>query len=314
MLFGATAAQAQFLPAAVGLTATGFNPAIGDVAVKIVAIQPNGLPMQCSGAYISDQGHILLASHCLELALFGKPITNPFQDQNLITLEVNERRSEWRVRLVSPCRRPDIVASLPEYMALVSIRDCEYYDLAILEPIQPQSVAGCVAVNDTSAPMASLFTVGFPVRTFRVRESNSMGDGVYMSTGVVGESPICKVAASSLKSRVGTQISLSQAIDQAQTENAMQTSLDAVPGNSGGLVLDGESGKPVAVVSFSTTADGFDPLRERCEAGSTFITPLGSLERAYEIWSHQKDWPHFVSEMQCVKRRIAPYRHSKSLN
>ena len=299
----ALSAQAQFRPAAEGLLSNSLNPALADAVVKVVATNPDGLPMQCTGAYISDQGHILTGSHCLELALFGRPVLDPAADQNLLKLEVNDRVGEWRVRLISPCRRPDIVASLPEEMALVSIRDCEYYDLAILEPTRPQSVPVCLEVFQAALPEGEVFTLGYPIRTFRLREPNSMGDQVYYSSGELGASAVCKIVASPSVQRVGHSFSLDQALDRANQENAVQASLDVVAGNSGGPVFDKKTGTPVAVVSFATTANHFDPRRERCEAGGSFITSLQHLPRAFKVWSPKENWADFVKATACNARR-----------
>lgn len=296
-------AQAQFYKSDMGLQQAGFEFGAVKVVARVVVPQPDGGTMSCSGTYISDRRHLLLASHCLERNVFGFS-----KGAELVAhqIEVDGQVSNWNVRLISACRRKQIVAN-PMNINLNPITNCEYYDLAILQPQTAMVASGCLSLNEVGAKAQRLVTMGYPARTFRPRELNSLGDGLYFSFGERTESLACTVTKSLDRERVGQSISLAESVRQAKIENALQSSLDVVGGNSGGLVLDVDTGAPFAVVSFASTEGDLDVHRERCEGGAAFITPLAQLERAYQVYQNssaiKSSWVTLLSELACDQRR-----------
>ena len=303
LIFGVSLSYAAFMEPSAFIQKYSLTETISEFVVSVNVTDSKNGTMHCSGAFVSDRGHLLIASHCLEAAVSRDSQNGEFYARQL---EVNGRVQDWKVILLSPCRAKSVQDWAGE------IPSCSFFDLALLEPTSNpfhSDKHSCATILEEFDPGAPLGALGFPSRTMRLRGGNSDGVSFYASEGRAVDSPFCTITNSPMRFRIGEQIFLPEAILQAKNEHAVQMDMDVVAGNSGGPIFDLKKRGIVGVVSFSSLEGGFDPRSEECSGGISFFAPSLNLEKAYSIWNRaiggvSRPWAEVKSEMQCHERNF----------
>lgn len=280
--------KADFKEATAGLKELGKPLSFLSAAVHIGLFSkktdkdPSG---SCSGAYVSDDGTILTASHCFDECRFHHE-TGELNGVKTCYVDLNGSRQEVEILKASSCP-----FGLKE-MALKDLsrgsksddlpKGCRNGDLDDMAVIRPTKVAAlkafaCLPVA-TSDPALneSVFTMGNPAPTYRRHNmgdvSDSSGDRRMVSSGKVIESNTCeqlwqaqgiaRLWYGSKKYPEQKEISGMGAMGIA-----IQTTVDAVQGSSGGPLIN-QNGEVAGVVSFGMAA--FHNAYHECK-GATFF-------------------------------------------
>lgn len=236
----------------------------------------------CSGSFVSDQGHILTASHCAEVCLADPHRTGERQNMKC-EIEVNGKKVPVRIVTMSPCLAEDRMKAFD-----AGRDDCQNEgDIAILLPDEPPTEFSCLAM--AAAPPAegeAVYALGYPGKTTRA-DGNSNGTRMYMSYGNVRKSDTCK------KDTTGADVAIkSPAIYQ---KRMIQTTVDIAPGSSGGPLIN-SNGEVVGVASLVLNKQ---VAVSEC-AGSTFFESLTHLNAMTTRWRVNDEF----RAMKCDRRKV----------
>lgn len=257
------------------------------VRIQMVDTGTDKVYAACSGSFVSDDGTILTASHCLDQCRFKEDGSS--KGVASCRLKLNGVLQDVQVLKASSCgymMKRDYLYSLrnQEDVSMYPAR-CQGEDLddyAVLKPADPAALGGfsCLPVGADEAPLdASVFTMGYPSKTSRadtVRDSlDAPGKTLVVSSGKVVDQKTCDQywQGSGLmgmifgreKQIVKTDLPANKGLGRV-----LQTTVDAVPGSSGGPLIN-SSGEVVGVFShFYSNVHNFS---QEC-TGATFFQPV----------------------------------------
>jgi V8-like Glu-specific endopeptidase len=270
---------------------------ISSAVIKIESYLANS----CTAQFISDQGHLLTADHCLEdcrLKNDGK-----LDNNSTCEFKINGIKQKFKVNLHSKdCRTkydfPEITNGLSgeEELRKLTEKCTNSFDVAILEPLDKSDLKdfSCLKMSDqniSESNQEDFFTLGFPNKTFRNEPksadliSNSNGVDLQYSIGNIVNQDHCVTKGKRIEFPTRTAEFRSHYI---------QTNIDTTTGSSGGALFNSK-GEILGVVSFSLDQLS---LQRHCE-GSSFFTPLAkSLDKMKS--ANNFDW----RSLKCETRKV----------
>lgn len=248
----------------------------------------------CSGAYVSDAGHILTASHCLESCVFDKAGKRKQTGPEIqCDFTVNGQNKTVRVLLMASCS----VKALYKLDERLQDPSClGQPDVAVVQPLEPEANFSCLGTSPNLKPGDRLLAFGYPQKTRRGKY-DSDGESLFLSAGrALASTPGCTVARDSYEGwRPGDRKQLDSKLLQLG-KDFVQSTLDAVPGSSGSPVIN-EEGELVGVMAF--TDKSVLNAKTECRGGS-FFTP-------YSAQAHDRAYlaPGFsLDQIRCEKKRM----------
>lgn len=272
----------------------------------------------CSAARISDQGHILTAAHCVQECVREK-INRPgaSKDSIFCDIEIKGKKARAKVLVTYPCdleiasiferplrrvRSGDTSESLPK---------CdEAWDLSILEvPAEALGDAACLPIKLTDVPLGEdVIALGYPSKSNRKQydpeAKDSAGNTQYLSIGKIVEQEYCQgiteLGRLRHKPEIGQKLEKQdQLIRDHDHMREYQTTVDVVPGSSGGPLID-RSGAIIGVARWGDAR--IQNNNVECP-GATFFSRLSVLQKNIDAWN-----PKFsLSTVKCEKlNAIAP--------
>jgi hypothetical protein len=278
----------------------------------------------CSSAYISDEGHMLLASHCLETCYSmhqSWSLLSIFEWGDLCEANVGGRHVQARVVAMLKCpfwsnfyaRAGNGVQN-----ASFGASGCDGGgDLAVIQlKSPPPPDFRCLPLKmEVPEPGTDVFTIGRPMASSRTSSDyNSNGKDLYLSTGKVVSSQTCQSHGfrATLLDLImghrsilpGTRPLQELGLRRAQEAGMLQTTVDILPGSSGGALIN-QLGEIVGVASFIMLDDRgrvFNSRRDEC-SGSTFFEPITHLPATAASWS--EDAEDEIANLKCVERRVS---------
>lgn len=249
----------------------------------------------CSGAFVSDEGHILTASHCLETCRKDAGTMQPPYD---CKMKINGRTITVEVLVAATCS-PDKVRSAQFYLTIAGEKRAKeefgkcvgQSDLAILKTKDPIPFK-CLPIGLSSSNLGDrVATLGRPAATERAKRvpnaKDADGKSRYYSTGEIIKSATC--------TRIINGISTQRIVPEALEgfSHYLQTTVDMNHKSSGGPLLN-QQGQVIGVASFMLQ-DG----KEECR-GSTFFERLDGLNHLAEISeSHLR-----TKDLKCSRRSV----------
>lgn len=249
---------------------------------------------RCSGAFVSDEGHILTAAHCLKTCREKAGTMQPPYD---CKLKLNGRAVTVEILVAATCKAREVKLArfhstmLGEARAKELLGDCVgQSDLAILKSKDPVSFA-CLPMN-TSPPNLgdSVAALGRPMATERAKQSpgakDADGKSLYYSTGKIIKSDSC--------TRVVNGTVMKNIVPNALEglSHYLQTTVDLNYNSSGSPMLN-QQGQIVGVAAFM-----FQDKKEECR-GSTFFERLDGFDHQAEVSRSNLR----AADLQCSKRR-----------
>ncbi len=261
-------------------------------SVSIKFLLSNGQWEDCSGAIVSDQGHIMTAGHCFENCSDTKEIkTNPYEMYNSFSSghsEKKERPSKCiatidgiettvDVKLTSECS----FEAHQKVAGLNPPQKCSNFnDVAIVLPQNQVTNKKCLPLAHDYKVGDRVYTIGYPSQTER-GERDSDGKSQYASFGkIIPYSQKCRILKNSWGidkihklDQPGDDVDFDPFLNPGMKLNAIQTTVDAVPGNSGGPLIN-EKSEIIAVGSFADTQK--NNAFKQCK-GSSFFSPIAGV-------------------------------------
>jgi Trypsin-like peptidase domain len=272
---------------------------------------------RCSGNFISDDGHILLASHCLtscdpQSDLNSK--TSPIARDLTCEASVNGMKQRFHVEFKSRCSQDADLAAIIARSKGTSV-PAQYQhcgaaaDLAVVKLDHMPVNSSCLEMS-TKAPELgeSVFSLSRPAFTSRGGDPrNSNGRDLYATSGKVVRSQKCqlKEVSKNFLSVLMMDFS-SESGEKSLGENAeffsnhyLQATVDAQVGSSGSSLLD-KNGRVAGVIVRINHLN--NELRE-CE-GATYSEPIGRITETAKSWKADYD----LSKIKCEKSRAIKRR------
>jgi hypothetical protein len=228
----------------------------------------------CSGAVVSDQGHILTVGHCLEACLRLGGSECPFK--------LNGEDVTLKVLATNDC-------SLLQW--LTPGNTCAGMDFALVQPSRP-AAGSCLRVSaEPPAAGRPLLSLSYPVKSYRsayrTRARDSDGAAEFASFGtVIPRSPVCINKIDTRSTELPKTPYVKLLLEKTDVGQLVQTTVDILKQSSGGPLLDVRSGEVVAIAS--TFAQNNSNLVE-CE-GSTFFMPVSRVFEDIRTRYPQLDW------------------------
>lgn len=264
----------------------------------------------CSGAFVSDEGHLLTATHCLDLCEKSQEDGN-----NFCSLIISKKKIKFQVLLMHPCAN-NIKDTFQGVQGDIKKAICvNQADLALLKPIDFISLPSfnCLEIDQSSIKISeNIFSLGYPAETNRPEGENSDGNSLYKAIGQVVDAPVCY---KSNGQTVDFEKSMNSQWSVARKSGVfIQTTVDNVVGNSGGPLLN-SNGKIIGVSSFSTVSldyktgsDMWDHTRvgvlntaEECRGASYFarISILNQMAKEQNTLLN-------IEKIKCDQRKLKP--------
>lgn len=291
---GKTLHDADFENGTDGLRYVG-RPTLSSAAVKIRVFQ-NDLSQDCSGVIVSDEGHLLTASHCLDICRFNEDGTPT--GKNRCLLKVNERPIGFTVLRGNTCniqqRQKAEVAkkygkSLADFPA--NCLDGDLNDFALLKPTALNDLGdfSCLEIGPQKPRLSEeVFAMGFPNQTFRTQHErpnakDAPGGKLAISFGKVVSSNTCEqrwVAQDGFNRFIFGEREVPekkeiQEIVKQLWGHSIQTTVDINQGSSGGPLVNSLG----QVVGVASVMDAWVHNEKRECRGATFFQPVASLTR-----------------------------------
>lgn len=240
---------------------------------------------RCSASYISDQGHMLTATHCLEGCFRSKRIRAPQRNLQCI-LDIGGKKTKVRVLMMSVCEASQVIKE-----SLTGKETCpDEADVAVVLPDSPPASFACLGISTTVANTGdAVMALGHPGYTNRPGGGNSDGAGMYASYGKVIQQDYCTVTEGNT-----TRTHPLGGIENTR-DHFIQTTVDVVPGSSGGPLIN-QRGEIVGVTSFITAPHS----QERECKGGTFFEPLTSIDGMATRWGSRGE----IQSMSCDRRKV----------
>lgn len=257
--------------------------ALSSAATRLIV--HGGKPTSCSASYVSDQGHVLTAAHCLEGCVTRDKVPKfPAKDiQCDVTL--GGRKMKARIVVMATCHPKLMIES-----TLNGRPTCEDQgDLAILMPETPPKDFGCLKIATRLPEVDHTVTaIGYPKKTTRRGPGNSDGVNMHISRGKIVQKDHCVRIAK--KNR--EEVALSGA--ENLQKRFIQSTADIVQGSSGGPLVN-SSGEIVGVAM----AHMGDNDKYECP-GSAFFESLVTLDPMSRKWGTRQE----LEDMQCSRRLV----------
>lgn len=262
-------------------SASGFLPLhladrhVQEATVSFQVLRTDGRWERCAGAIVSDEGHIITANHCLDQCSDGLS-KGPRQDRpERCIAEIDGHRTIVDVKVTSHCSfREHMGAALGKGPAKCN----SFNDVAIVVPRTKLPPRPCLPVAMQFKEGEAVYTIGHPVQSRRGK-NDSDGRRLYSSFGeIIRPQDQCVMVqnGSSVEKEKGiNQPGSSVRLEglQGLTSGTIQTTVDLLPGNSGGPLVN-ERGEVIAIASFiEGSKNNF--LRE-CR-GATFFSPVSGI-------------------------------------
>lgn len=271
-------------------TATELNTPIEALGAAVTVEVPE---MRCSGSYVSDEGHILLASHCLDSCVKFQTNywTKEYRDQLTCDVVVNGKAITAKVELMSGCTLATaenrFKADVQGLKTRIGAECKRFIDLAVIKPQTPPEDFNCLPLAKRQPSKRDhLLLLSTPGETKRGVD-DADGNKLQLSEGRVIESSKCTVKEQktllqkifSRSVRVPIPSHLQKMFNRW---GLLQTNVDAAKGSSGGPLINRDV--EVTAVSVLQMEPAHSETRE-CE-GATFFQPVSQLGEAAEAWSH----------------------------
>lgn len=250
----------------------------------------------CSASLVSKNGHILLASHCLDSCRYRWDAERPdktnanslfefipksSRSEKVCSMQVNGVKVEVQVIAMNPCPIENMYA---DFMEKKPVRkEClESNDTAIVQvPRDLIPATQCVEISWDKPPLnAPVTALGFPIRTQRKMSDAGDSNGVnsFGSFGKIVRQNHCNLDNSNVRQKMDSKI-----IDwrNALGENVIQSTADIVQGSSGGPLVN-DKGQIIAVTSgYISSRHGEEST---CEGNSLF-SGVRNLDQSLKRWN-----------------------------
>jgi hypothetical protein len=244
----------------------------------------------CSSSYISDQGHILTASHCLDSCVFDVDGNRKNANSHLeCEFTLNGKKTVVDVLMMSACSGNDTIAygellrhRVEEIDMPEKLRKCkDQADLAVIMPRNKAKEFKCMPINLESPIGKNAYTLGWPEETLR-GAGDSNGIDLYYSQGSILEKQSLKCTPvksifSALVKKLPKELDLKSFAPKGHVDQ-VQTDIDFVEGSSGGPAIDEETGEGIGIASVISDPMGFvHNYKMECK-GATFFQALAPLK------------------------------------
>jgi hypothetical protein len=273
---------------------------ISSAAIEITILDRDHYPSgSCSGAYISDDGAILTASHCFDQCRFYEKdsprILGSAEDQCAVI--INGVRQFVQVIKASKCSLASKSKFFLDREHSRKIDDeCAggISDLAVIRPTNLQSIGefSCLHTeNGNSNFSQSVYAIGFPGKTTGRRPGkNALGDSLEFSAGNIVDTKRCEYWRYPDAEEAATGSTLQHGdfeFDKLPVPDVIQTAADAVPGSSGGPLVNLQ-GKIIGVASFTARQGqlSFQNNQYSCPGSSFFQTVEGFADKVGGSWGN----------------------------
>lgn len=259
---------------------------------------------RCAGTFISDQGHIITAAHCLRSCIYDttrtaqekssigaqERVTSKKRLSQTCAVNMNGQQVEIDVLFAPPCSSEVAEQTLidPDHPQK---KECKNQsDLALVKlsrPLRPlkngklssdprylEESFRCIPLNLNPQPASGrVFTLGVPEETKRPGNCNSSGKGFYFSDGFILQSNTC---------HDGKKLRNIHRFASTVGEASIQTDLDVTVGNSGGpLILDGMVAGVAHKEIIRDSKGVIQDERHRCE-GSGYFESMDLLPEEFK--------------------------------
>lgn len=253
--------------------------------------------VECAGSYVSNEGHILSAAHCLQPCIDQIRRENPRlisqaqasasvrREQLKCDININGVNTQVRIHLMNSCaldyhdlwKNP----SAPE--------SCKQNDLAVIQAVNPPANTACLTMATTAPPLnTEVVSIGVPGATHRRNHRqtarDARGSELSLSRGSVVEQDFCSLLQEDPR-RPGVTVSGVHPLPRNLLRNLrshgyIQVTADGVQGSSGGPVLNSNG----HIVGVNAAVVFSDPTNYEC-SGSLFAAPLTHLTREISSWN-----------------------------
>lgn len=303
--------KSHFIPVDQGLAQLNLPPQTRN-AIAVVKDRWG----RCSGAYISDQGHILLASHCLEGCYeqyLSSAHLEEFEYGSKCSATVNGVEVDARVVAMLKCPASHNLRVRSNHgLQWVSTLPCSAADgdLAVILPRHPPPPDfRCLPLRKgLPKDNEAVFTIGRPARSWRQGTPlNSNGTDLFLSSGKVVTQPFCMSSGykntwidliffGTASVDPGPKVFSKEVMEAVFSPRLIQTTVDALPGSSGGPLINW-AGEVVGVASFMMRDLADDHVE--CK-GATFFDSVSALDAMAEEWGSGDE----IANLTCQKQRV----------
>lgn len=257
----------------------------------------------CTGVLISDNGHVQTASHCMDKCYA----------EGACQILINDKPQNVKMVAINPCGdKVKVVAEKMQKKEVPTEADlqCTYQnDMNIFRLEQIPEGMKCLPLSDREPGVdENVYTMGYPRKTNRKQNNtlakDSDGEQMYFSIGKVVKRDYCeeKVHLPGYKTVRKQSVDL-QVIEKIGPDT-IQTTIDAVGGNSGGPLID-STGHVLGTTSFTMYNDVDNKGRPTVYcAGSSFFTKtknLGNLRLSKKLESDLGAL--YWKSLKCINRR-----------
>lgn len=254
---------------------------------------------KCSGSYVSDEGHILTAAHCIDDCIFDNKRGHRVRSDgvHICQLKVNQDLINVAVLRVPVCKASKKVDLLQntEHRGSLSKKDFACIgdpDMVILLPEDKPEAFSCLPLATEHKQGDSVSTFGFPRATTR-DTGNSNGEDLYFSEGkILKNHPYCSTGVPG-----STPWRLSKSSHNGMRWfGHIRTDVDVVKGSSGGPLVN-SSGEVIGVAAYSGSGVMQNEQRE-CK-GASFFEPTNNLVK--DLKKHN---PALLDQLKCTSRKV----------
>lgn len=242
----------------------------------------------CSGSYISDQGHILTAGHCLQNCAERAGLWKDRKPKEMeCILAVDGVAKRVKVILASRCNP----SQGGERRFKDGTDECpDDADLAIVLPDPAPSSFSCLEMATARpGPGEAIRAMGWPLKTERANGGNSDGTRLQVSKGRIVQQGYCdQVLADGSTKQV-----FIAGLKNVNTR-LLQATADVIPRQSGGALLN-RNGQLVGVAHAVVHAN----QKTECRGGGLFES-LDRLPAMAKAWKAEAE----LANMKCSARKV----------
>ncbi len=257
--------------------------------ITFSVLRVDGQWEECSGSVVSDEGHVLTASHCVDkCANDNTPIVNNLDRHQLLNLNLPKAsKSQCKVKIdgvetvvdvkVQSCDTKENFEALTKNPKTPEARCTEMSDVAVIMPKISFNNHPCVSTAENYSIGEKIYTVGKPKQTHRGFK-DADGKEVYASFGeIIPAQDKCIVVRQADLLRGTSQPNYILNMPgfspySAYRQNLVQTTLNIFSGNSGGPIIN-QSGEVIGVASMTA---GYSDESRQCK-GDTFFAPISRV-------------------------------------
>lgn len=257
----------------------------------VVGFDHDAVQKRCGGTYVSDQGDILTASHCLESCWQGN--SSP-QFPLKCSMSVNGNPEELEILAANTkCSIQEILAARENKDTNSPCFNMPSVDIAILRLKNSNREFKCLKLSDLDPSVlkkTDLFSLGYPSKTARVHPwsnnvKNSKGSGLYYSEGRIHDYEHCYTRDRAEK----------KVISNLGDVESVPMNIDIVKGSSGGAIISKKTGEVVGVAK-AFNSNHHSELKE-C-MGATQFQPINNLKEKLK-----KIGIDFKGELSCSEKK-----------